>query len=178
MLHQAVGTIQDETRGCVSTSDVWNLEAACRIILLTSTDIADARVGNVYSHDDASGQSIVRTRSNEDNDHVEALNQLSTLGPERSRTANPVRTSNTLGDRGGPDPIRHRTGNDWQIHETSKDVTVGMSRLHMVSIPALQMKPIYWSPVNDVAVVTRGTWFYRYVDPITRSKSPRRAKVM
>ncbi|KAM0739931.1 hypothetical protein ACQRIT_005115 [Beauveria bassiana] len=23
------------------------------------------------------------------------------------------------------------------------------------------MKPIYWSPINDVAVVTRATWFYR-----------------
>ncbi|TQN73517.1 putative phospholipase [Colletotrichum shisoi] len=41
------------------------------------------------------------------------------------------------------------------------DVVVGVSRLHMVSIPALQMKPIYWSPVNDIAVVLRATWFYR-----------------
>lgn len=40
-------------------------------------------------------------------------------------------------------------------------VTVGISRLHMVDLPALQMKPIYWSPVNDIAVVTRATWFYR-----------------
>lgn len=43
----------------------------------------------------------------------------------------------------------------------SAGVPVGVSRLHMVSLPALQMKPIYWSPVNDVAVVTRGTWFYK-----------------
>ncbi|KAJ6788555.1 hypothetical protein PWT90_06192 [Aphanocladium album] len=42
-------------------------------------------------------------------------------------------------------------------------VTVGISRLHMVDLPALQMKPIYWSPVNDIAVVTRATWFYRQV---------------
>ncbi|KAF4982548.1 hypothetical protein FZEAL_1858 [Fusarium zealandicum] len=41
------------------------------------------------------------------------------------------------------------------------EVAVGISRLHMVSLPSLQMKPIYWSPVNDVAVVTRATWFYR-----------------
>ncbi|KAJ3498720.1 hypothetical protein NLG97_g899 [Lecanicillium saksenae] len=32
-------------------------------------------------------------------------------------------------------------------------VTVGISRLHMVDLPALQMKPIYWSPVNDIAVI-------------------------
>lgn len=41
------------------------------------------------------------------------------------------------------------------------DIAVGVSRLHMVSLPTLQMKPIYWSPVNDVAVVMRATWFYR-----------------
>ncbi|KAG8413748.1 hypothetical protein J3459_015084 [Metarhizium acridum] len=41
------------------------------------------------------------------------------------------------------------------------DVVVGISRLHQVSLPALLMKPIYWSPVNDVAVVMRATWFYR-----------------
>ncbi len=42
-------------------------------------------------------------------------------------------------------------------------VTVGISRLHMVDLPALQMKPIYWSPINDIAVVMRATWFYRQV---------------
>lgn len=41
------------------------------------------------------------------------------------------------------------------------EVPVGISRLHLVSLPALQMKPLYWSPVNDIAVVTRATWFYR-----------------
>lgn len=43
------------------------------------------------------------------------------------------------------------------------EIAVGVSRLHMVSLPTLQMKPIYWSPVNDVAVVMRATWFYRLV---------------
>lgn len=43
----------------------------------------------------------------------------------------------------------------------SIEVPVGVSRLHMVSLPRLQMKPIYWSPVNDVSVVMRATWFYR-----------------
>lgn len=40
-------------------------------------------------------------------------------------------------------------------------VPVGVSRLHVVDLPALQMRPIYWSPVNDIAVVQRATWFYR-----------------
>lgn len=51
--------------------------------------------------------------------------------------------------------------------QTSKTPTavvpVGVSRLHNVSLPSLQMKPIYWSPVNDIAIVSRATWFYRYV---------------
>lgn len=33
----------------------------------------------------------------------------------------------------------------------------------MVTLPALQMKPIYWSPVNDLTTVLRATWFYRLV---------------
>ncbi|KAG6360693.1 hypothetical protein INS49_011758 [Diaporthe citri] len=41
------------------------------------------------------------------------------------------------------------------------EVSVGLSRLHEVSLPVLQMKPIYWSPVNDIAIVSRSTWFYR-----------------
>ncbi|KAI5923838.1 DDHD domain-containing protein [Camillea tinctor] len=44
---------------------------------------------------------------------------------------------------------------------SSIDIPVGVSRLHEVSLPALQMKPIYWSPVNDLSTVLRATWFYR-----------------
>jgi len=40
-------------------------------------------------------------------------------------------------------------------------VPVGVSRLHEVTLPALQMKPIYWSPVNDISTVLRATWFYK-----------------
>lgn len=43
------------------------------------------------------------------------------------------------------------------------DVPVGVSRLHEVALPVLQMKPIYWSPVNDIAIVSRATWFFKYV---------------
>ncbi|RYP57120.1 hypothetical protein DL769_009670 [Monosporascus sp. CRB-8-3] len=46
-------------------------------------------------------------------------------------------------------------------HHNSVDVPVGVSRLHKVSLPVLQMKPIYWSPVNDITTVLRATWFYR-----------------
>lgn len=39
-------------------------------------------------------------------------------------------------------------------------VPVGLSRLHLVEFPALVMKPIYWSPINDRSHVIRATWFY------------------
>ncbi|OJD37740.1 ddhd domain-containing protein [Diplodia corticola] len=42
----------------------------------------------------------------------------------------------------------------------SAKVPVGVSRLHEVVMPGLQMEPIYWSPLNDAAPVIRGTWFY------------------
>ncbi|KAJ8126976.1 hypothetical protein O1611_g6661 [Lasiodiplodia mahajangana] len=50
---------------------------------------------------------------------------------------------------------------DKKPEKSSTDVLVGVSRLHEVALPALQMKPIYWSPVNDIATVLRATWFYR-----------------
>lgn len=46
-------------------------------------------------------------------------------------------------------------------NQYSCEVPVGISRLHLVRLPNLQMKPIYWLPVNDMGSVTRGTWFYR-----------------
>lgn len=44
----------------------------------------------------------------------------------------------------------------------SSSVIVGVSRLHRVIMAAeLKMEPIYWSPINDISNVVRGTWFYR-----------------
>jgi hypothetical protein len=42
-------------------------------------------------------------------------------------------------------------------------VPVGVARLHHVVMDAerIRMEPIYWSPVNDIADVVRGTWFYK-----------------
>lgn len=45
--------------------------------------------------------------------------------------------------------------------EAKAFVPVGVSRLHLVELPSLQMKPIYWSPVHDIASVIRATWFYK-----------------
>ena len=46
-------------------------------------------------------------------------------------------------------------------HDDSVSVPVGVSRLHTVQIPELQMGPLYWDPVHDVSAVVRGTWFYK-----------------
>lgn len=59
--------------------------------------------------------------------------------------------------------LREQKRVDRRQRESIVDTPVGVSRLHLVSLPVLQMKPIYWSPVNDVAIVLRATWFYRYV---------------
>jgi len=40
-------------------------------------------------------------------------------------------------------------------------VPVGVSKLHLVELPDLTMKPIYWSPINDTSHVIRATWFYK-----------------
>lgn len=41
-------------------------------------------------------------------------------------------------------------------------VPVGVSRLHLVEIHEMLMKPIYWNPINDISSVLRGTWFYKH----------------
>ncbi|KAJ9602612.1 hypothetical protein H2200_012805 [Cladophialophora chaetospira] len=40
-------------------------------------------------------------------------------------------------------------------------VPVGVSKLHLVELPDLVMKPIYWSPISDTSNVIRATWFYK-----------------
>lgn len=40
-------------------------------------------------------------------------------------------------------------------------VAVGVSRLHLVEMPDLVMKPIYWNPINDESSVIRATWFFK-----------------
>ncbi|EPS32698.1 hypothetical protein PDE_07658 [Penicillium oxalicum 114-2] len=45
--------------------------------------------------------------------------------------------------------------------EPQSKIPVGASRLHLVELPNLKMKPIYWSPLHDVSSVIRATWFYK-----------------
>ncbi|KIW94146.1 uncharacterized protein Z519_05462 [Cladophialophora bantiana CBS 173.52] len=59
---------------------------------------------------------------------------------------------------------RSRSSGRRRKKETENDkayVPVGVSRLHLVEMPDLVMKPIYWSPINDTSNVIRATWFYK-----------------
>lgn len=78
------------------------------------------------------------------------------------------RSSSRKGDKAGekrPQSKGPAAQTDQQVPDKtpghSVDIPVGISRLHQVTLPVLQMKPIYWSPVNDISIVMRGTWFYK-----------------
>jgi hypothetical protein len=65
----------------------------------------------------------------------------------------PVQSRNQSKTR---EPLTPRLKED----KISATIPVGVSRLHSVLFPSLQMEPIYWLPVKDVAPVQRATWFY------------------
>jgi len=89
-----------------------------------------------------------------------APKSTSTTPEDRSTTSRIGCGIRTGGEsRTSGQPVAEGAGKDTD----SAEIPVGVSRLHMVSLPVLQMKPIYWSPVNDIAVVSRATWFYRFV---------------
>lgn len=56
---------------------------------------------------------------------------------------------------------RHRQNKAKRDKQKKMFVPVGVSRLHLVEVPTLVMKPIYWSPINDTSNVIRATWFYK-----------------
>ncbi|EKG19369.1 DDHD domain-containing protein [Macrophomina phaseolina MS6] len=77
--------------------------------------------------------------------HTDSYDWADDEGLTMHSPRNPKRDSKTEPKKTGP----------------SAKVPVGVSRLHEVVMPDLQMEPIYWSPLNDVAPVLRGTWFYK-----------------
>lgn len=64
-------------------------------------------------------------------------------------------------DRPSTQDLKNKDVKEKEVTSRSVEVPVGISKLHMVSLPSLQMKPTYWSPVNDICTVSRATWFYR-----------------
>lgn len=107
-------------------------------------------------NDGISGKPFIRVGADDSENLFEPVSE-----PVRSEDATgkdqniPVSQRSTRTASGGNGTMAHMTN--------AVEIPVGVSKLHMVSLPALQMKPIYWSPVNDVAIVSRATWFYRWV---------------
>ncbi|PYI14598.1 hypothetical protein BO99DRAFT_394305 [Aspergillus violaceofuscus CBS 115571] len=64
-------------------------------------------------------------------------------------------------DRGSLEGSDEQLQESVEIDETQWKIPVGASRLHLVELPKLKMKPIYWSPLHDISNVIRATWFYK-----------------
>lgn len=74
---------------------------------------------------------------------------------DQDQNVGPVSRSASRESRGkGPQMPQERLGEYARI-------PVGVSRLHLVELPDLQMQPIYWSPINDTSTVIRATWFFK-----------------
>jgi DDHD domain len=102
---------------------------------------------------------------------------LSCGGAPRSRVSSPSPSRENNNETGSSDHLCggsrssqldmpetfhvHRCCKSNKISHDSIRLAVGQSMLYQVELPALQMTPIYWSPVHDTAAVTRGTWFYK-----------------
>jgi len=113
-------------------------------IRVGSPEIADVSVGRPPSSDSQNG-SKARVLS----------------GPVPSGGAGGDDNSNSIDKDSAGNEERKPAPLDTSWRPETAEVAVGVSRLHLVSLPALQMKPIYWSPVNDVSIAMRATWFYR-----------------
>lgn len=111
--------------------------------------------------DGISGRPFVRALESE-----EQPQQIAEAKQQRSdvSTLEPPQASDKLAEENNQvaaEPLTRIEDITLNPDEGNKDIVVGLARLHKVSLHTLQMEPIYWSPVNDIAVVTRGTWFYK-----------------
>ncbi|KAI6776941.1 hypothetical protein HG530_000886 [Fusarium avenaceum] len=131
--------------------------------LQSQTPVGSPGLARPPAFDDGiSGRPFVRVGSPETQSEPGSLPLLGINGPVRDATQVQDKPR-VVNEREHATPSKSQKGKS--VVEESRpsvaEVAVGISRLHMVSLPMLQMKPIYWSPINDVAVVARATWFYR-----------------
>ncbi|XEV02085.1 hypothetical protein FSHL1_007372 [Fusarium sambucinum] len=110
--------------------------------------------------DGISGKPFVRVGSPETQSEPGSLPLPGISGPARDVARTQEQSQATAGQQATTQTDDSKTTKAVEPLDIA-EVAVGLSRLHMVSLPTLQMKPIYWSPINDVAVVSRATWFYR-----------------
>ncbi|GKZ36677.1 hypothetical protein AbraIFM66950_007852, partial [Aspergillus brasiliensis] len=87
-------------------------------------------------------------------------NQESLIDPPAQPAPKPSGLRTTI-RQSSPDETDGETGEPNLVEEPRHKVPVGASRLHLVELPSLKMKPIYWSPLHDISSVFRATWFYK-----------------
>ncbi|CAG8400425.1 unnamed protein product [Penicillium salamii] len=117
------------------------------------------------------GRSFESTSSKEGGQEWQA--ELRTSAPRSAPKPSGLRTTFSL-DQLTQDSQEDRS----EEQDTQSKIPVGVSRLHLVELPNLkasrmpscpmsflitlsQMKPIYWSPLQDISNVVRATWFYK-----------------
>ncbi|KAI9155307.1 putative phospholipase [Paramyrothecium foliicola] len=129
----------------------------------TQTPVGSAGLSRLPANDDGiSGMPFVRVGSPEQPTGNLPSSFPSTELPKAHIGEHDVPKENVVTKTVQPGEVRPLKSADRskEIRQTA-EIAVGISRLHMVSLPKLQMKPIYWSPINDMAAVMRATWFYR-----------------
>ncbi|KAI0441475.1 DDHD domain-containing protein [Xylaria telfairii] len=119
--------------------------------------IAVALAKSSFADDGISGKPFIRVGTPD----TTIFSQPSSLSKALPQPSTPTQPEEQRARLPSVEKISSSHSQDKQSGKTSVDVLVGVSRLHEVTLPALQMKPIYWSPVNDIATVLRATWFYR-----------------
>ncbi|OJJ51127.1 hypothetical protein ASPZODRAFT_127139 [Penicilliopsis zonata CBS 506.65] len=77
--------------------------------------------------------------------------------PDSQATGAGLTSSRPAGEQTVTEVSQPKNGDD----EDESIIPVGVSRLHLVELPSLKMKPIYWSPLHDISDVIRATWFYK-----------------
>jgi hypothetical protein len=120
------------------------------------------------------GRSFESSSSREEGEFQAELR--TSTAPRSAPKPSGLRTTVSL-DQLTQDSRRERT----EESSTQLKIPVGVSRLHLVELPNLkvrtisllgsvlyvitfsffQMKPIYWSPLQDISSVVRATWFYK-----------------
>lgn len=97
---------------------------------------------------------------NGDTAHLRDPNDPTSAAPSPPVSDQAIDESSSIDEEALKNEVQE-TSDQLQALVTSAKVAVGVSRLHTVDLPSLQMKPIYWSPVNDISIVQRATWFYK-----------------
>ncbi|KAL2818197.1 DDHD domain-containing protein [Aspergillus cavernicola] len=89
-----------------------------------------------------------------DHEHQTASHSYTASKPSGLRTS-------TYQDQVQNESVEHVEADTEDDDNVRSKIPVGVSRLHLVELPNLKMKPIYWSPLHDISNVLRATWFYK-----------------